>query len=554
MITQITYSNVLAIGICLVAVRAFHVFVVLPILYTRKARSLGCEPAPTEPTKWPLGLDMVVRGLRASREQRVMDFVLERFDAMGRYTWYMKLLGSTNLITAEPANIQALLATQFEDFKTGAPKVMSLKQMIGRSIFIADGKAWHDARVLMRPLFSRENVSDLTVFEDHFQTLLKCLLQPGTEVDETGRKWTKRASLASFFPCFTIDSATEIFVGKSVHSLKTRLEEVIRESSGEIKDVDTVPKRDFAWAFNRSLQIANVRLRLRSLSSLYGRKELKECKRVLYKFINDAIHAADLAKGQGQVRVKYDFINTLRQNCPDHTEVPEQIAGLLAAGRDSTASLMGFVFYHMIRNPRVFEKLLRIVRETFGPADDDAPKRITFETLRSCKYLQNVMNEALRMNSVVPFNSKCAVRDTMLPTGGGADGTKPIYIRKGTEIAYSTYVLHRRKDLWGEDADQFRPERWEEKRPANWHFQPFSGGPRICIGQQFALTEVGYVIVRLLQCFDGIEGLDYDGTRRDWLRFSIIVTPGTPNPKEKAVPCKLRLAPEIMEKYESKLE
>lgn len=65
--------------------------------------------------------------------------------------------------------------------------------------------------------------------------------------------------------------------------------------------------------------------------------------------------------------------------------------------------------------------------------------------------------------------------------------------------------MHRRKDLWGMDADDFIPERWEKRRPG-WDFLPFNGGPRICIGQQFALTEVGYVIVRLVQRFDKIDG------------------------------------------------
>ena len=65
--------------------------------------------------------------------------------------------------------------------------------------------------------------------------------------------------------------------------------------------------------------------------------------------------------------------------------------------------------------------------------------------------------------------------------------------------------MHRRKDLWGEDADKFRPERWESRRPG-WDYLPFNGGPRICIGQQFALTELSYVIIRLLQKIDGIDG------------------------------------------------
>ncbi len=65
--------------------------------------------------------------------------------------------------------------------------------------------------------------------------------------------------------------------------------------------------------------------------------------------------------------------------------------------------------------------------------------------------------------------------------------------------------MHRRKDLWGDDADVFRPERWENRRPG-WEYLPFNGGPRICIGQQFALTELAYVIIRLLQRIDDIDG------------------------------------------------
>lgn len=65
--------------------------------------------------------------------------------------------------------------------------------------------------------------------------------------------------------------------------------------------------------------------------------------------------------------------------------------------------------------------------------------------------------------------------------------------------------MHRRKDIWGPDAEIFKPERWETRRPG-WDYLPFNGGPRICIGQQFALTETGYVVVRLMQRIDSIDG------------------------------------------------
>jgi cytochrome P450 len=64
--------------------------------------------------------------------------------------------------------------------------------------------------------------------------------------------------------------------------------------------------------------------------------------------------------------------------------------------------------------------------------------------------------------------------------------------------------MHRRRDIYGPDADEFRPERWEKLRPG-WGYLPFNGGPRICVGQQFALTEAGYATVRLMQTFSGIE-------------------------------------------------
>jgi cytochrome P450 len=67
--------------------------------------------------------------------------------------------------------------------------------------------------------------------------------------------------------------------------------------------------------------------------------------------------------------------------------------------------------------------------------------------------------------------------------------------------------MHRRKDYYGEDASEFRPERWETLRPG-WEYLPFNGGPRICLGQQYALTEAGYVTSRLCQEFKALESRD----------------------------------------------
>jgi cytochrome P450 len=94
-------------------------------------------------------------------------------------------------------------------------------------------------------------------------------------------------------------------------------------------------------------------------------------------------------------------------------------------------------------------------------------------------------NPVLRLYPSVPLNGRDAVRDTVLPTGGGPDEQSPVFIRKGMTVEYSVYQLHRRKDLYGEDAEEFRPERWgEQKVGRGWEYLPFNGGPRICLGRK----------------------------------------------------------------------
>lgn len=102
---------------------------------------------------------------------------------------------------------------------------------------------------------------------------------------------------------------------------------------------------------------------------------------------------------------------------------------------------------------------------------------------------------------------RVANKNTVLPTGGGSCGTLPIFVPKGQEVLYSSYSMHRLPKVFGEDASEYRPERWAGLKPG-WAYVPFNGGPRICIGQQFALTEAGYTTVRILQEVESLESRD----------------------------------------------
>lgn len=112
----------------------------------------------------------------------------------------------------------------------------------------------------------------------------------------------------------------------------------------------------------------------------------------------------------------------------------------------------------------------------------------------------------LRLYPPVPLNNREAVQTTILPTGGGPDGNKPMLVRKGELVVFSQYVNSRKKNIYGADAYEFRPERWESGELGNvrWAYFPFSGGPRQCLGEDFAQMEISYTIVRMLQTFSQI--------------------------------------------------
>ena len=114
---------------------------------------------------------------------------------------------------------------------------------------------------------------------------------------------------------------------------------------------------------------------------------------------------------------------------------------------------------------------------------------------------------ALRLFPIVPQNARAARVRTTIPRGGGPDGSHPVMVEAGQKVIYSTSSMQRRKDIYGTDADEFKPDRWNTLR-TGWEYIPFNGGPRVCLGQQFALMEASFVLVRLGQRFVDLFGVD----------------------------------------------
>jgi cytochrome P450 len=342
---------------------------------------------------------------------------------------------------------------------------------------------------MLRPQFTRNQVSDLQLEEDHVQLLL-------ARIPTSTDLWTDKVDLRPLFFNLTLDSATEFLFGQSVYSQKI-YPGAPKTTSSEID------WSSFAQHFDDANVATQFRFRLFDLYWLYNPKSYQDDCRAIHKFVD---HFVSLALSGDKSALKshgYIFSHELAKVTKDPIELRSQLLNILLAGRDTTAGLLSFTFYILARHPDIYEKLRQTVLDKFGTGTET----ITFESLKSCTYLQHVLSEVLRLEPNVPENARRAVRNTTLPRGGGPDGQSPVYVRAGTEILYYTRTMHRRKDLWGEDAHEFKPGRWQKHRPG-WEYLPFNGGPRICLGQQFALTEAGYVIVRMLQKYDKIESLD----------------------------------------------
>ncbi|KAH8691155.1 cytochrome P450 [Talaromyces proteolyticus] len=464
-------------------------------LYHRfNARRLNCATPHTKVNKWPLGIDHIRRLNDADKRDLICDEFLAMYAEEGVASFQHWLFGKRNLFTAEPRNVQAVLATQFNDFEIPISRQNNFWPMLGQGIFTANGPVWSHSRAMLRPQFTRQQVADLELEEIHVQQLLMHIKPDLT----TG--WTGATNLGPMFFRLTIDSATEFLFGQSVESQLQAL-------PGGMSNTNTAYNwRNLADHFDDGTMHLGTRGRFSFLYWLHNPAEFsKDCKEV-HAFADHFVQQALLRTGKDDAaaaskKQRYVFLHELIKETKDPIELRCQLLHILLAGRDTTAGLLGWTFFLLARHPDVYKNLRSTLLETFGPYH--SPRDITFERLKSCAALQHVMQETLRLFPSVPLNSRMAVRDTSLPLGGGPDGSKPMYIRKGEEVLYPVYVMHRRKDIWGADAEEFKPERWAGRKPG-WEYLPFNGGPRICLGQQFALTEAGYVITRLVQLFDEI--------------------------------------------------
>jgi hypothetical protein len=110
--------------------------------HDQQAKLWGCEPEPKLPTRLPFGIDYVIRLALWDNDFQLPQFAHELYKECGSTTYEQNFLGSKALVTNDPKNVQAVLATQFQDFELGEVRRGNFGALLGSGIFTNDGKEW----------------------------------------------------------------------------------------------------------------------------------------------------------------------------------------------------------------------------------------------------------------------------------------------------------------------------------------------------------------------------------------------------------------------------
>ncbi|KAL2059856.1 hypothetical protein VTL71DRAFT_10011 [Oculimacula yallundae] len=242
----------------------------------------------------------------------------------------------------------------------------------------------------------------------------------------------------------------------------------------------------------------------------------KDPVQIVHGMIKDALRVADGSKGTTESE---DFLTFLKkQNKKDETKMSERdmvnhMFVNLLAGSDTTAISLRAIFYYLIKNPSCMARLLHEIQ-----AADFAgllSQTITYtESLNHIPYLSLVIKESLRLHPAVPLNL-----ERVVPEGGV--NIHGHHLHAGTIVGMNAWVLHNDKEVFGTDAHEFRPDRWEETDDPNQRerlkimersFFAFGHGSRTCIGKNISLLEMSKFVPQLLREFKLEWAADEDWT------------------------------------------
>ncbi|KAF9563357.1 cytochrome P450 monooxygenase pc-3 [Agrocybe pediades] len=503
-------------GVILACIVSLPVGLYLQVQYEqlRDARAAAAHGAALPPMvydKWPGRVGLMWKAMDNLKNGYPGDMFLECVEKYGNI-FNLNMLFENRFFTVEPDHIKAILATQFDKFEKGPQFNEQMQSILGTGVFNSDGDMWKFHRAMTRPFFSKDRISHFDIFDRHATEALRQLkhrLHEGYAVD-----------IQDLASRFTMDSATEFLFNKDVRSLDAGLpyphnSPIVNTAAFEH------PANKFSKAFDEVQRLIALRAR-RGINwplAEFWKDKVKEQMVVINSFIDPILRAAvERKRASGgtnagekvgvnekdrEVKDGESLLDHLINYTEDETVLRDEILNILLAGRDTTTNSITFAVYMLAENPHILQRLRQEILEKIGDT-----RRPTFEDMKELKYLRAVINETLRLYPAVPFNIRTTSAPVVLPE---KNGNGPFYIPPGSKTPYSVFLMHRRKDLWGPDANVFDPDRFLDERlkkyltPNPFIFVPFNAGPRICLGQQFAYHETSFFLIRLLQQFSDIK-------------------------------------------------
>ncbi|KAM7204895.1 hypothetical protein V8F20_003357 [Naviculisporaceae sp. PSN 640] len=204
------------------------------------------------------------------------------------------------------------------------------------------------------------------------------------------------------------------------------------------------------------------------------------------------------------------------------TLVQTMAVSMAFAGSETTAISLSSIFYFLLRNPRTLDKLMSEIDDAArrGVFSDYESGLVTWHESQTLPYLDAVVKEAFRLHPAAGL-----LLERIVPEGGIEIAGE--FVPGGTIVGCSAWIIHRNEDIFGEDVEEFRPERFivskelggeerekEEQRVKvrNGHLMQFGMGSRTCIGKNISLLEIYKLVPSMLRRFE----IQFDDPNREW--------------------------------------
>ena len=399
--------------------------------------------------------------LRTIRDSSVATYGEHAFE---REVFERRILWQRYLVVNAPAGVQRVLLDNADNYVKSRIAKRLLEPGLGKGLLTSDGESWRRQRRIMAPAFDHRS---LLVYAPMMAEATAALLE----------RWNRLPRGA------TVDAAAEMMrltlaiiaramFSTDAESVSAVVEQAVGRYQVEVRpnllDLLGVPDR---WQRRRS----------RGWHEIFG-----EFDRVIDRLIR--------RENAGETQPK-DLLARLIAARDSETglgmsaaEVRDQVVTIFMAGHETTAQALAWTWYLLSQHPREEAKVHAELASVLGGR---TPR---FEDLASLRYTRMVFEEAMRLYPPAHTISRQALAE---------DEVAGRRVRKGATVFIVPWLLHRHRLLW-ERPDAFEPERFAPERASRRHrfaYIPFGGGPRICIGATFAMTEALIILAMLAQRF-----------------------------------------------------